>query len=304
MNGTTQLKQGIALYLRVSSDDKQDPENSFEHQRQRIQSCVAQNQNDLPIIKEYSDILSGKHSKHSGYQHMLWDAYNCQFSHLAVCSIDRLGRSSEETLCNVQAIVEMGIDIIVADSPDMTLAMPGGSPLLGMRAVVAQYEADMLSQQVKDTKRSILLAGGWPAALPDGYTRIRERQGRAHAADRIIHDAERAQMWKEAWNLLLSDQYTLEQISELLHNKGYTRRSGRPWYWIHPASEKSHSAISHLSRTFHMPFYAGWVVSPSNGIERGEIRGVWEPLVSDAQFDEGLMILHTYHSTSKGGQVK
>jgi hypothetical protein len=33
MNDTPQLKQGIALYLRVSSDDKQNPANSFEYQR-------------------------------------------------------------------------------------------------------------------------------------------------------------------------------------------------------------------------------------------------------------------------------
>jgi hypothetical protein len=27
----------------------------------------------------------------------------------------------------------------------------------------------MMSQRIKDTKRAILSAGGWPATLPDGY---------------------------------------------------------------------------------------------------------------------------------------
>jgi hypothetical protein len=33
------------------------------------------------------------------------------------------------------------------------------------------------------------------------------------------------------------------------------------------------------------------VVSPKYGIQRGQVRGQWEPLVSDAEFDEGLAIL-------------
>lgn len=50
-------------------------------------------------------------------------------------------------------------------------------------------------------------------------------------------------------------------------------------------------ALSHLSRTFHSPFYAGWVTSTKYNIQRGRIRGQWEPLVSDEEFERGVAIL-------------
>lgn len=169
-----QPKAGIVLYLRVSSDDRQNPENSFEYQRQRIHGVIEQGESGLPILGEYQDILSGTNSRRPGYQQMLRDARSGMFSHIAVYSIDRLGRSSDETLTIVREMMNLGIEIIVSDAPNMELATPSGSLFLGIRAVVAQFEVAMLSQRVKDTKRTILLSGGWPSPLPDGYIRKRE----------------------------------------------------------------------------------------------------------------------------------
>jgi Recombinase len=101
----------------------------------------------------------------------------------------------------------------------------------------------------------------------------------------------RAKVWREAWDLLLTDRYTLDQICEQLHNRGYTRRSGKPWVVIDPKTGAKRYASSHLQRTFHMAFYAGWVVSPVYGIQRGQIRGHWEPIISDDEFDRGEEIL-------------
>ncbi len=104
-------------------------------------------------------------------------------------------------------------------------------------------------------------------------------------------DAERAKVWRAAWDLLLTDRFTLEQICQELHNRGYTRRSGKPWVATDPKTGAKKCATSHLQRTFHMAFYAGWVVSPVYGIQRGEVRGHWEPIISDAEFDRGEEIL-------------
>jgi hypothetical protein len=62
-NQPKQPKPGIVLYLRVSSDDRQNPENSFEYQRQRIMDAINLGNNELPILNEYSDILSGTQLK-------------------------------------------------------------------------------------------------------------------------------------------------------------------------------------------------------------------------------------------------
>jgi DNA invertase Pin-like site-specific DNA recombinase len=96
---------------------------------------------------------------------MLADARDGKFSHLAIYSIDHLERSTDETLATVQELISLGIEIIVADSPNLEAGTPSGSLLLGIRAMVAQYEVDMFRQRAKDTKRMILMSGDWPAGL-------------------------------------------------------------------------------------------------------------------------------------------
>jgi site-specific DNA recombinase len=169
-----QRKPGIVLYLRVSSDDRQNPVNSFEYQRKRIQDLIERNEAPLPILQEYKDILSGTTNKRPGYQQMLTDARSGLFSHIAIYSIDRLGRSPDETLGTVAEMTRLGVDIIVADSPNMDIDTASGGLFVGIRAVFAQFEVRQLSQRVRDTKRSILLTGGWPSPVPDGYIRKQE----------------------------------------------------------------------------------------------------------------------------------
>lgn len=166
-----QLKPGIVLYLRVSTDDKQHPEASFEYQRERIQSCIERANVQLPIVDEYKDILSGRSSKRPRFQQMLSDARDGLFSHLAVYSIDRIGRNTQETLNIVEELNDIGIQVLVADSPNLDLVTPNGNLFLRIRVAIAQYEVEMMSQRVADTKRTMLMGGGWPSQLPDGYRR-------------------------------------------------------------------------------------------------------------------------------------
>jgi hypothetical protein len=121
--------------------------------------------------------------------------------------------------------------------------------------------------------------------------RHREPQARGRPVGTIEIDPERAKIWREAWELLLAGSYTLEQIYQELHNRGYTRKSGKPWVWIEEKTGDKCYATSHISRSFHLPFYAGWVFSPVYGIQRGDVRGQWEPIITDAEFDRGLAIL-------------
>jgi site-specific DNA recombinase len=171
---TRQTRQGIAAYLRVSTDDLQNPENSFEYQRQRIQECIERSAVNLPVVQEYTDILSGKTSQRPHYQQMLADARARRFSHLAIYSVDRLGRNTQETLRALEELTDLGIDVMVADSPNLDMDTPSGNLLLRMRVIIAQYEVEMMSQRIHDTKRSILLSGGWASSLPDGYKWVEE----------------------------------------------------------------------------------------------------------------------------------
>jgi DNA invertase Pin-like site-specific DNA recombinase len=91
------------------------------------------------------------------------------FTHIAIYSVDRLGRNTQETLTILDELTKLGVDVVVADSPNLDMDTPSGNLFVRMRVVIAQYEIEMMSQRIKDTKRAILSAGGWPSTLPDGY---------------------------------------------------------------------------------------------------------------------------------------
>ena len=45
----------------------------------------------------------------------------------------------------------------------------------------------------------------------------------------IEPDPEQFKVWRLAWDLLLTDKYTLGEICEELHARGFRYRTGRPF---------------------------------------------------------------------------
>jgi hypothetical protein len=141
-----------------------------------------------------------------------------------------------------------------------------------------------------------LRAGGWAQKAPDGYVN-KERQVSSNKYERWVEkDPDYNHVIREAWDLLLTGRYTLEQICEELLSRGYSRASGRPWAWNDPKNGTRKYAKSLLHKIYHKPFYAGWVVSERFGIKMGEVRGQWEPTVSTVEYERGVEILREHDS--------
>ena len=76
---------------------------------------------------------------------------------------------------------------------------------------------------------------GWVGKAPDGYrnseakteTTIKSQNGKYTRW--VEQDPDRIHIWRLAWDLLLSDKMTLEDICEELHTHGYRYRTGRPF---------------------------------------------------------------------------
>jgi len=90
--------------------------------------------------------------------------------------------------------------------------------------------------------------------------------------------------------LLLEDRWTLAQICEKLHAKGYRYRTGRPFVDVSSSQNRSQN-YNTLAKIFHNWTYAGWVVHEPSGILPKTLRGIWEPMVSTEDFERGLVIL-------------
>ena len=112
-------KPGWAVYLRTSSEEAQNPENSQRRQRHAIEHSLFV-RSPLPVFNEYIDNLSGRYaSNRPGYQQMLEDARAGCFSYVAVENAERFGRNDTEALVAIDELHGLGIAVRFADYPDL-----------------------------------------------------------------------------------------------------------------------------------------------------------------------------------------
>jgi DNA invertase Pin-like site-specific DNA recombinase len=286
---------GWAVYLRTSSDENQKPELSRARQRFVIEKNVLE-RSDMVVFQEYVDVLSGKTPERAAYQRLLGDARLGKFSHVVVERADRFGRNDTEALRAIDELHEFGVRVVFANQPDLNPMDPDDRVIVALSFTLARRESALLGIRVKGGILAKLQQGGFANGAPDGYINVEARttQDAKKLQGRVAHwielDPERAPIWRTAWDLLLEDRMTLDEIAEALHAKGYRHRTGRPFVEV-SANGKRKPNISTLSNTFHNWTYAGWVVSLKNNIPPKTISGNWEPLVTTEEFERGLEIL-------------
>ncbi len=286
---------GWAIYLRTSSDENQKPEMSRARQRFAIQNNVLK-RSEMPVYGEYIDVLTGTTPHREAYQRLLDDARSGKFSHVIVERADRFGRNDTEALRAIDELHEFGVAVRFANQPDLDPMDPDDRVIVTLSFTLARRESALLGIRVKGGLQAKRAKGGYPNYAPDGYVNVegkvvgeaKKLNGRCETW--IELDPERATIWRTAWDLLLEDRLTLDEIAETLHTKGYRHRTGRPFVEVSADGKRKHN-ISTLSNIFHNWTYAGWVVSLKNNILPKTIRGNWEPLVTTEEFERGLEIL-------------
>ncbi|MBK8030476.1 MAG: recombinase family protein [Chloroflexi bacterium] len=298
---------GWAIYLRTSSDENQKPELSRERQRFTIEKQVLE-KSDIPVYGEYVDVLTGKDPRRKSYQQMLSDARAGKFSHVIVERADRFGRSDTEALRAIDELYAFGIVVRFANAPDLDPMDPDDRVVVALSFFLAQRESMLMGQRVKSGLKAKRASGGYAGRAPDGYINVWGQSSPDQRSDlgRIHHwiepDPERAQLWKDAWSLLLSGAMTLQEIAFALHERGYRHRSGKPFVMVSPKVGKLKPITDGLLRGFQDWTYAGWVVSECDGITPKTVRGDWEPLISTEDFEAGLLILERLTATESSAQ--
>ena len=287
-------KSGWAMYLRTSSQEAQNPENSQRRQRHAIQRALL-DPSEILLVAEYTDTMSGRTPNRDGYQRLLEDARAGKFSHVAVENAERFGRNDTEALTAIDELHNLGVAIRFADYPDLDPIDPDDRIMVSLSFTLARRESMKLGQRVTGGLHTKLRSGGFVGLAPDGYVNVEQRVDQPSKSNNgrytrwIEPDPEQFKVWRLAWDLLLTDRYTLEQICEELHERGYKYRSGRPFITI--KNGRRMAAINTLSKRFHNWFYAGWVVSPKAGIPPKAIRGNWKPVVTTEELERGIEIL-------------
>lgn len=282
---------GWAIYLRTSSKEVQNPESSQDRQRFSIRGQLI-DPSSIPFYKEFADIETGTTADRKGYQQMLQEARLGKFSHIAVENAERFGRNDAEALSVIDMLHQLGVKVRFSDYPELDPIDPDDRIMTSLSFALARRESKKIGERTKGGIHTKLRNGGHTGKAPDGYKNRRKSNQSSSARTQawIEHDPAQWQVWREAWMLLLEGELTLKEICEVLHERGYTLASGRPFVQLSPTGERIY-ATSTLSKVFRNWFYAGWVVSKAANIEPKTIRGNWKPVVTTEEFERGLAIL-------------
>ena len=195
---------GWAVYLRTSSEEAQNPENSHRRQRHAIEGSLFE-RIKMPVIREYIDNLSGRYADNRpGYQQMLEDARLGYFSHVAVENAERFGRNDTEALVAIDELHEFGIAVRFADYPDLDPIDPDDRILVSLSFTLARRESIKLGQRVRGGLHAKMRADGFVGKAPDGYTNreeksdklVKEMGGRYRRW--IEPDPEQFKVWRRA----------------------------------------------------------------------------------------------------------
>ncbi len=153
-------RPGWAIYLRTSSQEAQNPENSQRRQRHAIERALFE-RTDLPVYREYIDNLSGRYADNRpGYQQLLADARAGNFSHVAVENAERFGRNDTEALSAIDELHALGVAIRFADYPDLDPIDADDRLLIAISFTLARRESLKLGERVR---------GGLHARLREGH---------------------------------------------------------------------------------------------------------------------------------------
>ena len=156
-----------AVYLRVSTDEQAQSGVSLAMQEAECrQRAAALGATSIQIYRDEG--ISGTRWERPGLQALLADLPRTDL--LVVWAKDRLTRDVRHLFSIIDRVAENGVRLVaLRESVDMESAE--GKLSIGLMGVIAQYQPDKTSENVKAAMRRIAETGRLPAGCPYGYRR-------------------------------------------------------------------------------------------------------------------------------------
>ena len=134
----------VALYARVSTV-LQDELSQLPRLREVAQA------RGYEIFKEYTDEASGKDANRPGWKALLSDARGGFFRAVLVVKIDRVMRSLQIFLRELEDFSSMGVSLISLDYGDLNPSSASGKLTIQFLAAIAEWERAINSERTKES---------------------------------------------------------------------------------------------------------------------------------------------------------
>lgn len=273
------MNKNALIYCRVSTEEQAREGFSLDAQERFCRSYAEQN--GFRIIGTYRD--EGKSGTTLDRPALKDVLERCQKENpidaVLVQETDRLARNTKDHLTIKAILKKAGVKLISVAQP-MLDDSPEGNMIDTILASVNQFQSDINGRKIKKGHQEKFEEGWWPGWAPLGYRNVtlEENAGDRKARRIIEEDPIQWTLLKEGFNLYLSGNYSIDEIRDILTEKGFRSKYGK---------KISHSIMAYTIRN---PFYAG--IMQWNGQERV---GNHKPMISIQEHKRILQIISAHN---------
>lgn len=185
-------------YVRVSTGEQ---EEALIQQTERIKKAG--------VAMIFSDVKSGRSNNRKEFNKLLEKCRNGDISEIVITRIDRLARSIVTINKAIALFNEIGIKLVILDSPVDDLHNPFAKFSLNQMAALAEFELDLLQNRVKHGYNHFREQGKACPQPPFGYARVDEK----YVPDLSVHKSGKTH-WaiaKEIVEYLLRNQSSVRK---------------------------------------------------------------------------------------------
>lgn len=148
----------VAIYTRVSTrkrkpSDPDDPSASRDYKQNPALQLEACQRFALArgwkVVKHYTDRMTGAKASRPALEEMTAAAHRREFDALVVWKLDRFARSAAHAIGALHELDAKGVQFVSATEPQIDTTTPMGKAMLGVVAVFAELEHDLIAERVK-----------------------------------------------------------------------------------------------------------------------------------------------------------
>lgn len=226
----------FAIYVRVSTEE-QVHGFSIDVQKDRLAAyCKSQGWDDPELYID--DGYTGTNMNRPALKRLIRNCNAGQISSVVVYKLDRLGRKQKDVLHLLEDVFEKNNVAFKSATEPFDTATSLGKAMLGVLAVFAQLERDMIIERTTTGRRERIKQGKWPGGpIPFGYDWNKE-------TEELIVKPEEAHIVREIFNRYL---------------KGHSRLSIAEWASARTTARKLDHAV--IRDMLARQLYAGNLIS-------------------------------------------
>lgn len=256
-----------ANYRRKSTDEKDRQVLSLESQNEEIKKMFP----NLKTIKMPDESISAfEPYKRPTFRNMVDRIKKGEIQGIVAWHPDRLSRNPMEA-AEIIYLLDKGLLKDLKFCNYTFENSPEGKMFLQFTLSQSKYSSDKLSKDVKRGMHNKALGGWRPGLAPLGYKNSKTNV----KGEQVIHkDEQRFNLVKQAWQMMLTGNYTVPQIFRVANEE---------WKLTQPATGKRIERklqLSKLYKVFTTPFYYGYYQW------NGEwIKGNHDPMITEEEYD-------------------